>query len=100
MSIPDHDAHYTLRSDLRAALRSDLLGPQGGPHEVLADDAPITAYLIGVLFPRVGEDVTVTTDDESSVEDAPDVVSGDDPEQGTADLGVALTNRRKPSSMG
>lgn len=117
MSGTDHSAHYALRSEIRGALRSDLLGPQDGPYEVLANDAPITAYLVGVLFPHVGE--AAPTVDGASGADAvpggiesavtreaegggtpPDVVSRDDGEQGTADLGVALTNLRKPSSMG
>lgn len=100
MSSSRHSAHYALRSDIRNALRSDLLGPQGGPHEVLANDAPVTAYLVGVLFPRAGG-VSAAYDEADDVGDnAPDVVGGDDGEQGEADLGVTLTNERKPSSMG
>ncbi len=117
MSGPDHSAHYALRSEIRGALRSDLLGPQNGPYEVLANDAPITAYLVGVLFPHVGvaastavatkgENVRPTPSEVGAEREAeggdtpPDVVSRDDGEQGVADLGVALTNLRKPSSMG
>ncbi|UUE23362.1 DNA helicase [Rhodococcus qingshengii] len=100
MSTSDHDAHYALRSELREALRSDLLGPQSGQYEVLADDAPITAYLIGVLFPLLGEGSAAVEEEGDEAGDAPDVVRGDDVEQGTPDLGVSLANRRKPSSMG
>ncbi|MBM4481843.1 DNA helicase [Rhodococcus hoagii] len=100
MSKPDHGAHYALRSEIRGALRSDLLGPQDGPYEVLANDAPITAYLVGVLFPHVGEAAPTVDEAEGGGGDAPDVVRGDDGEQGQTDLGVALTNLRKPSSMG
>ncbi|WP_137725578.1 helicase-related protein [Prescottella subtropica] len=101
MTRTDHSAHYALRSEIRNALRADLLGPQDGPYEVLANDAPVTAYLVGVLFPHVGEDVPVLTDADERGDDAtPDIVRGDDGEQGESDLGVALTNRRKPSSMG
>ncbi|SDJ90068.1 Helicase conserved C-terminal domain-containing protein [Lentzea albidocapillata subsp. violacea] len=57
----------------------------------------MTAYPVGVLFPQteVGEPLV-----EQGVDAAPDVVRGDDPEQGGSELGVALANRRKPSSMG
>ncbi|MFI8997904.1 helicase-related protein [Streptomyces sp. NPDC053542] len=102
-----HAAHYALRTELRDALRSDLLGPHGGAEEVLTDDAPITAYPIGVLFPRPsagetenGMQPTPTLGDEDGADTPPDVVSGDDGEQGAADLGIALANLRKPSSMG
>ncbi|ORL40548.1 DNA helicase [Prescottella equi] len=100
VSRPDHSAHYALRTEIRGALRSDLLGPQDGPYEVLANDAPITAYLVGVLFPHVGEAAPTVDEAEDGGGDVPDVVRGDDGEQGVTDLGVALTNLRKPSSMG
>jgi hypothetical protein len=95
----DHSAHYTLRTALCEDLRNDLLGPQGGLEEVLATDAPITAYPIGVLFPQAGENTDQPVDDEL-VDTTPDVVRRDDFEQGVPDLGVMLANRRKPSSMG
>lgn len=100
MSTPDHSAHYDLRRSLRDALRADLLGPQDGPDEVLTNDAPVTAYLIGVLFPHVTAEVFYAGDEEGGSQPAPDVVRGDDVEQSQTDLGVALTNSRKPSSMG
>ncbi|WP_140394540.1 hypothetical protein, partial [Streptomyces recifensis] len=75
-------AHYHLRSDLRAALRKDLLGPHGTEQEVLTDDAPITAYPIGVLFPQPSADdidaqQPLTLDEEDGVDTPPDVVAGD-----------------------
>lgn len=51
-----HEAHYKVRDALVDALRDDLLGPRGGTEEVLRDDAPITMYPVGVLFPRARED--------------------------------------------
>ncbi|MFJ4104974.1 helicase-related protein [Amycolatopsis japonica] len=91
-------AHYSLRTELRAALRADLLGPQGGTDEILISDAPVTAYPIGVLFPQVEKSDQPAEDD--GVDTPPDIVRGDDSEQGDTDLGIALANRRKPSSMG
>lgn len=95
-----HGAHYELRREIRTALRNDLLGPQNGPEEVLTNDAPVTAYLVGVLFPHVGQAPTTVGDEEVGGEGTPDVVRGDDAEQGNDELGVTLTNQRKPSSMG
>ena len=43
MSAPAHQAHYALRDELLAGLRSDLMGPLAGETELLTDDAPITA---------------------------------------------------------
>lgn len=100
MSKPDHSAHYELRGGIRRVLRDDLLGPQNGPEEVLMNDAPITAYLVGVLFPRFGAAPAVVKESESVGDGASDVVRGDDAEQGRDELGVTLTNQRKPSSMG
>lgn len=51
MSESTHQAHYEVRDSLLDALRKDLLGPVGGVDEVLTDDAPITMYPVGVLFP-------------------------------------------------
>ncbi|WP_436791630.1 helicase-related protein [Yinghuangia sp. YIM S10712] len=105
MTSDPHAAHYALRTELRTALRRDLLGPHDGPDEVLTDDAPVTAYPIGVLFPQASADretpeATPVFADQDGTGTPPDVVSGDDGEEGTADAGVALTNLRKPSSMG
>ncbi|WP_410601811.1 helicase-related protein [Amycolatopsis sp. lyj-90] len=98
MTTSPHAAHYSLRTELRAALRADLLGPQGDAEEILASDAPVTAYPIGVLFPQIEESDQPA--EEDGVDTPPDIIRGDDPEQGETDLGVALANQRKPSSMG
>ncbi|MFF2086218.1 helicase-related protein [Nocardia sp. NPDC058176] len=89
------DDHYVIRGELREALRRDLLGPRGGVAETLQEDAPVTAYLTGVLFPL---GITVTEGAEVVVPE-PDIVKRDSIEQGT-EAGVALANTRQPSSMG
>lgn len=99
MTSSSHAAHYALRAELRDALCADLLGPQGGVDEVLATDAPITSYPIGVLFPQASTAASAV-DEDDGVGTPPDIVSRHDSEQESADLGVALANRRKPSSMG
>ncbi|MGW2866891.1 helicase-related protein [Kitasatospora sp. NPDC001225] len=52
-----HAEHYRVREDLVSRLRRELLGPDIGDSaedraEVLDQDAPITRYPIGVLYPR------------------------------------------------
>ncbi|MFJ6619277.1 helicase-related protein [Kitasatospora sp. NPDC091335] len=52
-----HAEHYRVREGLVSRLRRELLGPDGGDSaedraEVLDQDAPITRYPIGVLYPR------------------------------------------------
>lgn len=95
--MTDHDAHYTFRDQLVERLQQDLLGPSGGEHEVL-DDAPLTTYITGVLFPiRDGEDTSIAdeqTDREGHVPDAE--VNNDE----TPDTGVAAANIQSPRSTG
>ncbi len=106
-----HEAHYKVRDALVDALRDDLLGPRGGTEEVLRDDAPITMYPVGVLFPRAREDREeapaegpAVPEDELEAErdglDTPPVGKRQDTEEGVGDLGVSLANVRMPSSMG
>jgi hypothetical protein len=99
MTRSPHAEHYALRRELHEALRTDLLGPQDGPTEILSVDAPITAYPIGVLFPMVGGSPPVSAD-EDGADSPPDVVRGNGGEQDNTDLGISLANRRKPSTMG
>ncbi|MEV7185613.1 helicase-related protein [Kitasatospora sp. NPDC093102] len=52
-----HAEHYRVREDLVSRLRRELLGPDvdASPEdraEVLDQDAPITRYPVGVLYPR------------------------------------------------
>jgi len=105
MSASLHEPHYALRNELQEALRADLLGPQHGPKEILAGDAPVTAYPIGVLFPQAadesaGAEFAVAADELDGVDVPATVVTGDSLDDGSTDLGVSLANLRKPSSMG
>ena len=106
-----HKPHYEARDALVDALRDDLLGPRGGDDEVLRDDAPITMYPVGVLFPcsrphsegTAAESATVPENDleaERDGLDTPPVGRRQDVEEGAGDLGVSLANVRMPSSMG
>ena len=46
-----HDVVYT-RDLLELAVRDDLLGPAGGPHELIKDMSVRDRYLVGKLAPR------------------------------------------------
>ncbi|MFJ8859526.1 helicase-related protein [Streptomyces sp. NPDC102451] len=111
MSGHTHQAHYELRDSLVDALREDLLGPVGGAEEVLTDDAPITMYPVGVLFPRPRPDRSDSSTRTGAAEqgeleserDGVDTVPlgvRRDAEEGPGDLGVSLANVRMPSSIG
>ncbi|WP_033355262.1 helicase-related protein [Kitasatospora aureofaciens] len=103
MSESIHQAHYEVCDSLLDALRSDLLGPVGGEGEVLEDDAPITMYPIGVLFPRTrpqdGRAELGALEAERDGLDSTPFARRDSEEQ-TTDLGVSLANVRMPSSVG
>ncbi|WIV60608.1 helicase-related protein [Amycolatopsis nalaikhensis] len=94
------DEHYSLRSRLRTALRADLLGPHGGEREVLTADAPITAYPIGVLFPQRKQAEVSPFVEEDGADPVPELSGTKDVGFDDADIGVALSNQRRPSSMG
>jgi hypothetical protein len=113
MSDDTHDAHYALREQLVDALRADLLGPFGGPDEVLTTDAPVTAYPVGVLYPQDVAEARAgqrQNDDEPGDEldregaedglDTPMELSSPGTEEGGSELGVSFANQRRPSSMG
>lgn len=100
-------AHYRVRDGLVDRLRRELLGPDGPDHpereEVLTNDAPITRYPMGVLFPRRAEVRDETFDDGDSDPGADDHASelrvkaaDDDP----ADAAPSAAGRRRPSTMG
>lgn len=111
MSEATHQAHYEVRHALIDALRKDLLGPVGGVDEVLTDDAPITMYPVGVLFPRSRVEPPVESSRTGTIEqgemeaerdglDAVPLGVRRDSEEGPGDLGVSLANVRMPSSIG
>ncbi|MFF0388372.1 helicase-related protein [Kitasatospora sp. NPDC004615] len=88
---------------LLTAVRDDLLGPVGGPDEVLTGDAPITMYPIGVLFPRTRpQDGHRTPSEQENEQDGLDraPLARGTVEEETVDLGVSLANVRMPSSLG
>ncbi|MEU6678311.1 helicase-related protein [Streptomyces sp. NPDC046925] len=101
--LSDHAAHYTVRDGLVAQLRRDLLGP-GSDDEVLSQDPPITAYPIGVLFPRAADspaeqELAADIAENAGLDETP-MLRRRDIDEPTPDVGIALANDRRPSSMG
>ncbi|UNS97219.1 DNA helicase [Streptomyces tubbatahanensis] len=112
MSTSDgrHAAHYRVRDGLVDRLRRELLGPDGPDHpdrdEVLTDDAPITRYLTGVLFPLRAEGKgggkgapSEGGPDPRADDLTPEIrvrAADDDP----ADAAPSSAGQRRPSTMG
>ena len=68
---------YRFRGEVVDRLERDLVGPWGPPDESI-DEAPITRYLTGILYPQYGtklSDLEATEDpdghDETSLPDPP-----------------------------
>ena len=67
----DKDRHLAahIRQMLQDAIEDDLLGPAGGPEELLIAVTPRGRYLVGRLAPR--DDVALNEDDLETADDAP-----------------------------
>ncbi|WP_439664093.1 helicase-related protein [Lentzea sp. HUAS TT2] len=85
--------HYEFRTELLRRLRDDLLGPANGEDELLVD-APITTYVMGILFPPNADDESSVVDDDSTPVDVKDKT------EDVLDTGVAMANVQTPTSMG
>ncbi|MFF4019258.1 helicase-related protein [Streptomyces sp. NPDC001843] len=103
-----HEEHYRVREEMVARLRRELLGPDvlagDDPVEVLTQDAPITRYPIGVLFPRAADREALQRQKEDVAEvegldEAPLLVNeGLDEAGGSAE--PPASGDRRPSTMG
>src|SRR5688572_32970371 len=80
---------YPFRTALVRSLEQDIIGPSH--NEEVLDDAPITQYLSGILYPQ---GALVEGD-----QDETDEIEGNDAGERN-DPAVALANIRYPSSMG
>lgn len=89
------DGMYDFRDELSRRLIADLIGPADGPDELI-DDAPITRYVAGVLYPAGGGW------SQAGAADAAQDVGEDEgyDETVTPDPAVAMANVRNPASMG
>ncbi|MFG1701321.1 helicase-related protein [Nonomuraea sp. NPDC049309] len=91
-----HSEHYAFRTELVERLRLDMIGPVGGPEEILTD-SPVTMYAAGVLYPqRRDNNLVIEEVGERDVDLAPETRVKDE----APDIGVALANDQAPSSMG
>src|SRR5215212_8400790 len=88
-------AKYAFRDELSRAMIADLIGPAGGPEEVIEDE-PITRYVTGILYPAGGGWQTAGLAD--AAEDV-DETEGYD-EVVNPDPAVAMANVKNPGSMG
>ncbi|MEU9183126.1 helicase-related protein [Streptomyces sp. NPDC048484] len=104
-----HGAHYRAREDLVERLRRDLLGPADDAvgedrEEVLAQDAPITVYPIGVLYPQPADGAARREVEEDEAEqdglDAAPVLSHDNADESAPAVELPSVGDRRPSSMG
>ncbi|MEU6368433.1 helicase-related protein [Streptomyces sp. NPDC046931] len=103
-----HAEHYRVREELVARLRRELLGPDvvagDDPVEVLTQDAPITRYPVGVLFPRAADRTARRRIEEDAaaeegLDEAP-LLSNDSPEEAAGSVEPPVSGDRRPSAMG
>ena len=113
--LPDKPSPSQLRAMLEGIVVADLLGPAGGHDEEIVERTVRDRYLVGVLAPRRRRDepppeitipaaVSAGPGDE---DEFPPVLNDelaedgqDYPEDGPADLSVALPKATEPSSFG
>jgi Helicase conserved C-terminal domain len=103
-----HAEHYRVREELVARLRRELLGPDveagDDPVEVLTQDAPITRYAVGVLFPRAADREAESRLSEDAAEqdglDEAPLLRTDDSEEGGGAAEPPVSGDRRPSTMG
>ena len=77
------EGHYEFRRELFKSVCRDLIGPDDPLDTELIDDAPITRYISGILYPQIGESIDSSEDIDSQDEDD---------ETWAADPPVALAN--------
>ncbi|USQ88548.1 DNA helicase [Streptomyces phaeoluteigriseus] len=103
-----HTEHYRVREELVARLRRELLGPDvdagDDPNEVLTQDAPITRYPVGVLFPRAADGNARRRQKEDAAEedglDETPLLSNESPDETGASVEPPVSGDRRPSTMG
>jgi len=89
----EHPSPIELRATLHDMVRRDLLGPAGGPEEVV-DEANVRGrYIVGLLAPR-GQSILPDEQDELGVDGAGDA------EETKADAAIPQTASMLPSAIG
>ncbi|GHD99486.1 helicase-related protein [Streptomyces alanosinicus] len=102
-----HTEHYRVREALVTRLRRELLGPDveagDDPAEILTQDAPITRYPIGVLFPRAADADGRRRQEEDTAEQEgpePPLLGNDSSEDTGPSFEPPVSGDRRPSAMG
>lgn len=97
-------AAYETRRGMIARLEEDLLG---GPHDDVLEEAPLSRFVVGVLFPQdarsassgAGREAELTGPEAEREVDIDAQEAGEGPET-FADPGVSMARVRYPSSIG
>ncbi len=85
-----------LREEFEDLIRRDLLGPAGGPSEIVTEQSVRNRYLLGMLAPVKG--IVEEEEDEPLDELADD--SADNPEEGVAERSTPVQRGAAPSAFG
>lgn len=86
-----------IRDELHSMIASDLLGPAGGPHEEVGDEAQNVRdrYILGVLAPRKRAQKDDGTGDDDLAQGG-----GENGDDGSPDTGAPQRGTMFPSSLG
>lgn len=87
--MSDLDPWYDLRTRIVDSLIADLVGTAG---ETVLEEDPLDRFVMGILFPRTGDDL----DDVPDVPESADGAGSD----AVVDPAVAQSHRQYPSSIG
>ncbi|KXO91640.1 helicase [Tsukamurella tyrosinosolvens] len=85
---------YAFREKMVDALRKDLVGPSGGMDEMI-DEAPLSRYIVGALWPVQDDDDTISEQGEKA--DPTGAEADAEADEGSP---VAESRMRFPSSVG
>jgi len=96
MNDPGLDEFYRFRRELVARVRTELIGPVGGDHEIL-QDPPMTTYAAGVLYPKK---LDPSFRGQQAAERDDDVADSGLEYGEQSDNGIALANIQAPASAG
>jgi hypothetical protein len=97
MNDPGLDEFYRFRRELVARVRTELIGPVDGDHEVLREDPPMTTYVAGVLYPKK---LDPSFRGQQSAERDEDLADSTLEYDEQSDNGIALANIQAPASAG
>ena len=95
---PEISSSYHIRDELEAMVMKDLVGPAGGPEEIVAEPTVRGRYILGILAPK-GQTVLLT--EEEDLDDQTELpTAGEDTQDGSPDVAAAKAPSMLPSSIG